>query len=183
MTDADPDQAWTTIDETVTRSTPDFDVITQTVELPDGTTTEFTHLQEPPAVVILPFTPAGDVVLVNEWRHAVQRSNQGVPAGGIDSDETVQTAAHRELTEETGYEADTIERIQTIEPANGISNTVHHHVIAHECTPTATQSLDDDETIDVETMALTDLRNAVRTGTIVDGRTILAVLLHAFRNP
>lgn len=182
MHDAD-DPTWETLAETVRLSTRDFDVLEDRVRLPDDTETTFTHLREPPAVVILPFTAEGEVVMVAEYRHAVGHTSRGLPAGSIDGDESVTAAARRELAEETGYAAGDLEHVQTVEPANGVSDARHHHVIARDCTPTATQDLDADETIRVQTRDWDALRAAVRDGDIVDGRSVLAVALHAFRNP
>ncbi|MFB6105313.1 MAG: NUDIX hydrolase [Halobacteriaceae archaeon] len=174
---------WETLATTRRLSTRDFDVFEDRVRLPDGTETTVTHLREPPAVVILPFTPDGSVVLVAEWRHAVGRTSHGLPAGSIEDAESITDAAHRELAEETGYDASDVEVVQTVEPANGVSDARHHHVLARDCTPTASQDLDADETISVDTRDWEELVAAVRAGDIVDGRTVLGVALHAFRNP
>jgi len=82
----------------------------------------------------------------------------------------------RELREETGYEADTVERFATYEPANGISNAVHHYFVARGCEPTAEQDLDFNEAIRVTTESYDDLLTAVRDGDLLDGRTALGVL-------
>lgn len=174
---ADDPLAWETKRREVTYECPGFEIVREDVELPDGTETDFDYLVDDPAVVLLPFTPDGDVVLVEEWRQAVGRVNRALPAGGVeDDDEDFATAAHRELAEETGYEADSVEKFGEFEPANGISNAVHHYYVARGCEPTGEQNLDFNESIRVRTERYEDLLAAVENGDVRDGRTALGVL-------
>ncbi|WP_232702908.1 NUDIX hydrolase [Halobacterium wangiae] len=175
MTDDDP-LAWETTNRQVAYECPGFDIVNEDVVLPDGTETDFDYLVDDPAVVLLAYTPDDDVVLVEEWRQAVKRVNRALPAGGVEGDEDLAVAARRELREETGYEAETVERFATYEPANGISNAVHHYFVARGCEPTAEQDLDFNESIRVVTEDYDDLLAAVRGGDIRDGRTALGVL-------
>jgi len=168
--------SWTTVDSETAYSCGGFDVVSQHVLLPDGTETAFDYLSEPPAVVILPFTPDDDVVVIDEWRQAVERVNRGLPAGTVEpGDEELSTAARRELREETGYEADSVKRLMTAEPANGVANSVHHYFLARGCTPTAKQDLDGDESIRVTTTDVDELRRAALDGELRDGRAITAI--------
>ncbi len=59
--------------------------------------------RSPDAVLILPITQDGRVIMVRQWRHARNKISTELPAGGIDSGETPEQAARRELLEETGY--------------------------------------------------------------------------------
>jgi ADP-ribose pyrophosphatase len=178
----DDSLAWETLSTETAYTCPGFDVVHEDVRLPDGTETDFDYLSEPPAVVILPFTPEGDVVIIEEWRQAVDRVNRGFPAGTTEpDDEDVAAAARRELMEETGYEADRVEPLDTVEPANGVANAVHHHFVAHDCTPAGDQDLDHDESIRVTTESFEGLYAEVLAGEVRDGRMALAVLAYAAR--
>lgn len=169
--------AWETTDSAVDYSCPGFDVRRDEVVLPDRTTTDFHYVDEPPAVVVLPFTTAGSVVVIEEWRQAVGRVNRGLPAGGTEAeDDDLVAAAHRELTEETGYVAGSMESLVTAEPANGIANSVHHYFVARDCEPAAAQELDFNETIRPATVPYDDLLAAARRGDLRDGRTIIGLL-------
>jgi ADP-ribose pyrophosphatase len=174
MTD-DP-LAWETQDREVAYECPGFHIVHEDVVLPDGTETDYDFLVDDPAVVLLPFTPDGDVVLVEEWRQAVKRVNRALPAGSVEADEDFAVAARRELREETGYEADSLERFATHEPANAITDAVFHYFVARGCEPTAEQDLDFNESIRVATESYDDLLAAVRDGDVRDGRTALGVL-------
>ena len=176
---SDDELAWTTDESRVAYDCPGFDVVHDEVKLPDGTRTDYDYVDEPEAVVVLPFTLDGDVVVIEEWRQAVGRVNRGLPAGSVEpDDDDLALAARRELREETGYEAAAIEHATTVEPSNGIANSVHHHFVATGCEPTAEQDLDANETIRVDTAPYDELLDAVRDGELLDGRAVTGVLYH-----
>ena len=173
------DRPWETLDEETAYSCEGFDVVTEQVRLPDGEETEFDYLSESESVVVLPFTSYGKVVVIDEWRQAVKRLNRGLPAGNIEEGEDPDEAAHRELREETGYEAGKLEFMTTMEPANGFSDAVFHDYTARECEEASDQDLDYNESISVETTTLDDLVEAARDGGLRDGRTAFAVVYYA----
>ncbi|UPM43100.1 NUDIX hydrolase [Halocatena salina] len=176
MTD---DLAWETLDSQTAYECPGFTIRNESVVLPDSTETEFDYLSEPAAVVVLPFTTDGKVVVIEEWRQAVQRVNRGLPVGSVEpTDEDLDAAARRELREETGYTADRVEQLCTVEPANGIADSVLHFFVAHGCSQTDSQQLDFNESIRAETTTLDALKEAIRTDEIRDGRAVLGVLYH-----
>ncbi|WP_423995782.1 NUDIX hydrolase [Halorubrum trapanicum] len=183
------DLSWETLGTDIDYACPGFDVRRDEVRFPDGETDGFHYVDEPPAVVVLPLTPDGDVVVIDEWRQAVGRVNRGIPAGTMEpedggegsadsgvTDDAIERAAARELAEETGYEADSFERLTTVEPTNGMANAVHHHVLATGCEPTADRDLDHNESISVETVPYDDLLAAVVDDGLRDGRAVTAVL-------
>ena len=173
MTD-DP-LAWETMASEIDYRCPGFAVRRDAVRLPDGTVTDYHHVDESPAVVILPLTPDGDVVVIEEWRQAVDSVNRGLPAGSVEGSEDLFAAARRELREETGYEAGSLEHLLSTEPSNGIANSVHHHFVAHDCTPTAEQDLDDNESIRADVTDYDDFLASVIDDELDDGRAALAV--------
>ncbi|MFC7228056.1 NUDIX hydrolase [Salinirubellus salinus] len=173
--------AWTTTDSETDYTCPGFDVRRDEVRFPDGTTGEFHSVTDDPSVVVLPFTTDGDVVVIEEWRQAVRRVNLGLPAGGLEGDEDPAAAVHRELAEETGYEAGAVEELAVYEPANGLFDVTFHYFVAHGCEPTAEQDLDHNESIRVDTRTFTDLRDRALAGDLRDGRSALAVLQYALQ--
>lgn len=173
------DRRWETVDERIAYSCEGFDIVNETVSLPDGTEAEFDYLSESESAVILPFTTDGEVVVIDEWRHAVKRQNRGLPAGSLEAGEDREEGARRELREETGYEAGEVTYLGGFEPANGFSDAYFHYYVARDCEQASEQSLDVDETIDVSTTEFEDLLAAVRAGELEDGRTVTAILHYA----
>jgi len=169
------DLAWETMSEETAYSCDGFDVVSQTVRLPDGTETDFDYLSEPGSVVVLPFRPDGEVVVIEEWRQAVGRCNRALPAGNIEPGEEPASAVNRELREETGYEAAEIAHLTSVEPANGFSDSVFHYFVAEECEHAGDQSLDVDESIDVTTADFEELLGAVQDGELRDGRSAFGI--------
>jgi ADP-ribose pyrophosphatase len=179
------DLRWETIDSAVDYTCPGFDVRRDEVLLPDGTETDYHYVDEPRAVVILPFTSDGDVVVIEEWRQAVGRVNRGLPAGSVEADDAdLAAAARRELREETGYDAGAVAHLCATEPTNGIANSVHHYFVARDCTPTGERDLDFNESIRVETAAYDDLLAAALDGDggLRDGRTMHALAQYELRD-
>jgi ADP-ribose pyrophosphatase len=174
------DLAWETLYGETAYICPGFDIQREQVRLPDGTETDFDYLSDSASVVVLPFTTDEEVVVIEEWRQAVKRVNRGLPAGGLEGDDDdLETAARRELEEETGYVAGDVEHLTTVEPANGTSDAVFHYFVAHDCEPSGRQDLDFNESIRVETTTLDDLLDAARADDLRDGRTALGVLYYS----
>lgn len=170
---------WEAVDQEIAYTCGGFDVVSEEVRLPGGTHAAFDYLSEGESVVVLPFTDDGEVVVIDEWRQAVRRQNRGIPAGSVEDGENVARATRRELREETGYEAGRLDHMTTVEPANGFADAVFHYYVARDCTHTARQELDADETIEVDTTTLDRLLARARTDDLRDGRTAFAVVYYA----
>ncbi len=175
----DAAMAWEILERETAYECPGFRITREEVRLPDGTETDFDYLSESPSVVILPFTPDGDLVLIREWREAVQRVNRGLPAGTADSaDADLAATARRELREETGYVAGDLEELIAVEPANGVADIEHKYFVATGCEPAGEQALEADETIEVETASYADVLGEAMAGEMRDGRALLGLLYY-----
>jgi ADP-ribose pyrophosphatase len=170
---------WATENRETAYECPGFSIVHEDIRLPDGTETDFDYLADDPSVVVLPFTPDGEVITIEEWRQAVKRVTWSVPAGGVETDEDLAAAARRELEEETGYEPESVRHLATFEPATGISNATFHYFVATGCRQTGERSLDADESIRVAPSSLEALFEAVDRGDLEDGRTALGLLAYA----
>jgi len=87
-----------------------------TVKLPSGQTAEYSVVDFPDGVLVVATDTEGRLILLDEYKYAVDDSVLTFPAGGIDEGETPEQAALRELKEETGYEADGAEIISSLYP-------------------------------------------------------------------
>lgn len=176
---------WDTIRRTRTFECEAFEVFTECVRLPNGSETRFDYVAEPPSAVVLPITVSGEVVVLEEYRHAVGRVALGLPGGSLEpGDVDMEAAAVRELHEEAGYFAQSMEPLLVAEPANGILDSERHYFKASGCEPSVGTDRDTDESIHVRTMAYDDLVDQVVDGRVRDERTVTAVLFdQVYREP
>ena len=99
--------------------------------------------------MVVALTEAGDLVLVEEYRHAAGEVVRGLPSGTIEPGEDPAEAMPRELLEETGYEGGQWITLPTFWSNPATANNTCHAYLAVGVTPTGTQKLDEGETIAV----------------------------------
>jgi len=92
------------------------------VQRPDGREALREYILHPGAAIILPVLDDGRVVLVRQFRYPVGRETLEFPAGKIDAGESTRTTAERELLEETGYRATSLEFAFTVHPCVGYAD-------------------------------------------------------------
>jgi len=175
-------EPWTTLERESTYVGERFETIKETVKLQSGKKSTVEYVHEPDGAVVLPFTSSGEVVTIREWRHSVGRVVTGLPGGVIESDETPEAAAERELLEETGYVPERIMSLVTVETTNGLTDGIHHHFVAHGCSPTDGSNLHSSEEIKVETRSFDELRDSVLSGEIRDAKTVTPILYYAMKS-
>lgn len=135
-----------------------------------------TYLSTKDAVVIIPRTKDGKIVLVRQIRPAVAEELLELPAGGIEKGEDPFQAAQRELAEETGYAAKDIKLVSSFYPSPGITSERMYMYLA-EVEEQKDQNLDDGEDIAVEEYSLEQAWDLVNRGEIRDGKTIIGLSL------
>lgn len=148
-------------------NTPYLRLRKDTIELPDGTVVEDYFVREGHGfAVIFAITNDERVLLVRQYKHGARRTLLELPAGAIDAGEDPMQTAVRELAEETGYEAESMEFLRSFvtDPTN--SDTVAYLFLARNAVKTRDQDLDVTENITVELATLDELRAMVRDGTI-----------------
>jgi ADP-ribose pyrophosphatase len=136
-------------------------------------------ITHPGSVVVLPVLPDKKIVLIRQYRHATRQYLWELVAGRIDAGENPKQAAARELIEETGYRAKKFTIFLNIFPTPGFLEERMHILLAEQVTPGEAHP-EEDEKIDSLAYSRTQLEEMIRTGKIIDGKTISG-LLYYFR--
>lgn len=134
-------------------------------------------VEHPGAVAILPVTDDGKLILVRQFRYAIGREILEVPAGTREPGEADEVTAVRELREEVGVEADTVELLARYFISPGWCNEQIAVFRATGLREVGSQP-DQDEVIELVTISVDDLPALIASGDIADAKTITAILLH-----
>lgn len=126
---------------------------------------------------VIPLTTDGRIVCVRQYRHGTEEITLEVPGGIVDEGEEPLTAALREMTEETGYEADETIHIGTVAPNPAIQNNRCHTFLATNCRKMGGQDLDGAEEIAVELIHPSDVPRLVLEGHINHSLVVAAFYL------
>ena len=144
------------------------------VRLPDGNTSVREYIRHPGAVVILPITDSGELVLERQHRYALGRDFIEVPAGKIDPGEDDLTCAKRELEEETGYSAAEWREVTTIYPCIGYSDERLAFYLARGLT-LGDHARDPDEFLEVFRLSFGEAMDWLRSGKICETKTVIGL--------
>ena len=152
-----------------------LDIYTDVIETPDGHRAEWDYIDHRGAAAVVPVLDDGRLLMVRQYRDALDRETIEIPAGGLN--EPTINAAARELEEETGYRSDNLTKLVSVVTAVAFCNEVVDVYLATDLVKTS-QHLDEDEFIDVEKYTLDELKDMIFAGTIQDSKTISAVLAY-----
>ena len=150
-----------------------------TVLLPNGKTAVWDFVGHNGAAAVVPVLEDGRILMVTQYRNALDRFTLEIPAGGLNPGEPTIDAAARELQEETGYTCASIELLITIRTTVAFCNEKIDIYLARKLTK-GQQHLDEDEFVNVKAYELKDLEDMIYNGMIQDSKTIAAIL--AYKN-
>jgi ADP-ribose pyrophosphatase len=145
------------------------------VRLPDGRPASREVVRHRGAVGIVPVAPDGRVVLVRQWRHAMERALWEIPAGTRDEGEEPPVTARRELSEETGYTAAAWRSLGEACVAPGYSSEVLWFFLAEGLTE-GEASADPDENLDVRLFEPAEIVRLLSAG-LTDMKTLAGLAL------
>ncbi len=151
-----------------------------TVRFPDGSSGQLEMLRHPGASAVVPFlddpgAPDPRVILIRQFRHAADGFIWEVPAGRLDAGESPETCARRELEEETGMRARTLERLTTIYTTPGFTDERIHLFLAHGLEDGA-QHREADEFMELHTLRWSRVGQLIRSGEIQDAKTLTSLM-------
>jgi ADP-ribose pyrophosphatase len=149
------------------------------VRFPNGSIGELEMIRHPGASAVVPFIsepgPDAEILLIKQYRYAAERFLYEVPAGRLDSGEAPVDCARRELKEETGYSARTVEHLLTMFTTPGFTDEQIHVFLAYGLEPGDTAH-EPDEFMSIERLTMREAVELVHRGSIVDAKTALAIL-------
>jgi ADP-ribose pyrophosphatase len=143
---------------------------------PDGREAKYEIVEHNGSVVMLPIDADGNVLFVRQYRHAAGEELLELPAGTRDPGEDYQACAARELREETGMAAGTLEKVGEFYLAPGYSTEFMHVFVAHDLVSSPLPS-DADEFLQVEKIPVKKAFAMAEQGQVPDAKSLAALLL------
>lgn len=134
-------------------------------------------IKHPGAAAILAFDEKGKIILIRQHRFPRGYILE-IPAGTLEKGESPKRCALREIQEETGYRAKGMTHLITYYPSVGYNTEAIHCFVASGLTQVK-RKLDTDEFITVKKMELPKLIKLIKSGKIIDSKTICAVMIYA----
>ncbi len=173
-----PPRPFRVVRSTLVEATPWRSVLRDEVVDPAGGRRSYLYMAVPRAVFIVPVTPAGEIVLVGQYRHPVRDRTLEVPAGSVDEGESPEAAARRELAEETGGRSDRWTHLGTFFSSSAHLSLRSDAYLARDVR-LGTPSRHAEEQLDVVLLPVGDVLRRARAGGFPEGQTALALLLAA----
>ena len=124
---------------------------------------------------VIAITRDGQFVMERQYRHALGCTCYELPCGVMEEGETPLNAAKRELEEETGLRAGSVEYLGCIYPSPGFTDEVTHLYLATDL-KSGTMHPDEDEYLDIVWMPITDVAEKIMKNEIPDAKTVAGVL-------
>ncbi|WP_174734083.1 NUDIX domain-containing protein [Mesobacillus harenae] len=146
------------------------------VELPNGRISKREIVKHPGAVAVIPVTDDHKIVMVEQYRKALERTIIEIPAGKLEIGEKPEICALRELEEETGYESNELEWLLSFFTSPGFADEIIHLYIATGLSKKENPaSADEDEFVNVMEVTLTEAIQLIKDQKIFDAKTAYAV--------
>ena len=157
-----------------------LDIYKDTMEFANGNQEEWDFVSHRMgAAAILPVLPDGRIVMVRQYRNALERETLEIPAGARDSKtEDTSVCAARELEEETGYKSNHVEFLLSLRTTVAFCDEFVDVYLATDLEK-GKQHLDDAESIDIEIYTLDELCQMIYSGELQDSKTVAAIMAYS----
>lgn len=153
-----------------------IELYVEEVELPNGQKSRREVIKHPGAVAVLPLLPDGKIVLVRQYRKALERALVEIPAGKLEHGEEPLASAHRELEEETGYRAHSMRHLISFYTSPGFADELIHLYVAEGLEKAEDGAdLDEDEFVELLEVTLEEALHMLERREIYDAKTAYAL--------
>jgi|TARA_B100001971_G_C18231784_1_gene564421 ADP-ribose pyrophosphatase len=146
----------------------------RTIKLQSGKKTHREIVKHPSSVAIIPLIDKETVILIEQYRSALENVILEIPAGTLKHNEKPEDCARRELLEETGYQARNLKKIFVCYTTPGYSDEEMHFYLATDLTYKG-KRLEEDENIKTRRIKLDKVIRMISSGTINDMKTICGI--------
>jgi ADP-ribose pyrophosphatase len=134
----------------------------------------FFVVENPDWVNIIAVTKSDEIVLIEQFRHGTEEIILEIPGGMIDEDETPETAARRELLEETGYASDEFVYLGASHPNPAIQNNRLYHFAAFGCEKIQATAFDEHESVVTKLVSKTEIPQLIEDEKITHSLVLAA---------
>lgn len=158
-----------------------LDFYTDYMQMPDGKVVKWDFISHRKgAAAVVPVLPDGKILMVHQYRNALNRMTVEIPAGARDdTSEDTKLCAARELEEETGYRSEELEYLLSLRPTVAYDDEFIDVYVAKNLKK-GNQHLDAYEFIELEAIELDELCRRIYAGEIQDGKTVAGIM--AYKN-
>lgn len=130
----------------------------------------------PGAVLMVPILDDKQVLMVREYAGGLEDYHLSLPKGAMDAGETPEQAANRELKEEVGYGARSIQFLKQVHLSPSYMEHKINILLMRDLYP-ETLAGDEPEPIEVVPFALDELPELIMRDDVIEGRTIAALFM------
>ena len=135
----------------------------------------------PGGAVVVPVLSNGKIVLISQYRYPHKKTILELPAGKLEIGEDPQVCATRELTEETGYSSNKVSKLGKIFTTPGFCDEILHIYLAEDLTPGEHAREEGEEDMEIFELSIDEIDDKIRTGEIVDAKTICGVYYYKLK--
>jgi ADP-ribose pyrophosphatase len=154
-----------------------IDFYSDTILINNEKQTLFDFIDHKGASAIIPVNRDGNIIMVHQYRNAIDSYTLELPAGGLNPGEDNLTCAIRECEEEIGYIPNHVKHLIDLHTTVAFSNELIKIYYSNDLTPSK-QNLDEDEYVDVKPYSLNELVSMIYSGKITDAKTIAGLLAY-----
>ncbi|HLO18189.1 MAG TPA: NUDIX hydrolase [Anaerolineales bacterium] len=146
------------------------------LKTPDGLETKLEIVEHGGSVVLIPIDEEGNLLFVRQYRHAAGKNILELPAGTRDENEPYEKCAAREIREETGMEAEKLQKVGEFYLAPGYSTEFMMVFLATELKENPLKA-DYDEFLELEKFPVKRALEMAAHGEVPDAKSLAALLL------